>query len=207
LNPLKFKKILSYNKKKADPLFLSASYNCDNLSLALNLINLIQKVNFNEDFSFLTAPPGRYEAFNHKDQLVIVDYAHTPDALENICRQMKKDFPEKKLVLVFGCGGDRDRKKRPIMGKIATELCSKVYLTSDNPRSENPAVIIDEILKGTDGKKIHIQVDRKIAIIDAFKNLKPNEILLIAGKGHETYQEIMGKKWPFSDKEVVQGIL
>jgi UDP-N-acetylmuramoyl-L-alanyl-D-glutamate--2,6-diaminopimelate ligase len=154
--------------------------------------------------------------------LVVVDYAHTPDALENVLRALRDLMrsaqtrpPERtstiakrspragKLVCVFGCGGDRDRGKRPLMGRIASRLADEVIVTSDNPRSEDPRAIIDEILAGSRGKCTVIE-ERRRAIHAAVKSASIGDIVLIAGKGHEHYQEIAGVKHPFSDAACVR---
>ncbi len=113
-----------------------------------------------------------------------------------------------KLICVFGCGGDRDKGKRPVMGSVAEELSDQVYLTSDNPRNEPPEQIITDIRNGMKGLvPIEIEPDRSLAIKNAILNAKPEDIILIAGKGHETYQEIGQSKLPFSDRQLVRNIL
>ena len=114
-------------------------------------------------------------------------------------------FPQKKLEVIFGCGGDRDRLKRPLMAKAAEELASKIWLTSDNPRSEEPLKIIQDIEQGIQNKdKCISNPDRRAVIKEAIYQLKPDHMLLIAGKGHENYLEIKGVKYPYSDIEEVQ---
>ncbi|MEK9149096.1 MAG: UDP-N-acetylmuramoyl-L-alanyl-D-glutamate--2,6-diaminopimelate ligase [Candidatus Desantisbacteria bacterium] len=148
-----------------------------------------------EDFS---PPPGRFEIISHSPR-VIIDYAHTPQGLSvtlKACWQIKP----KRVILLFGCGGDRDREKRPEMGRIAEELASLVILTSDNPRYEDPERILDEIEKGM--KKEHLRIaDRRQAIEKAISLAGADDLVLIAGKGHEGYQIIGDKKIEFSDKE------
>ena len=136
---------------------------------------------------------------NKKKSAVVVDYAHTPDALKKSLQTLAKQF-NKKVDVVFGCGGDRDKGKRYKMGKIANQFASKIYLTNDNPRSENPNSIIKQIKKGCSRAKIIL--DRKIAIKTAINNLNNDSILLIAGKGHENYQIINNQKKYFSDQKV-----
>ncbi len=141
--------------------------------------------------------------------VVIVDYAHTPDALENVLSTLAKLKKENgKLICVFGAGGDRDPTKRPEMARAATKYADQLFVTSDNPRFENPDVIIDQILTGFD-KKEHVitQSDRKEAIQSAIKSAKSNDIVLIAGKGHEDYQDIRGTKHPFNDYEIAEAAL
>ena len=148
--------------------------------------------------------PGRSEIVpNTRNLTVMVDYAHTPASLESILRAVKA-YTKGRVICVFGCGGDRDRAKRPMMGEIAGKLAAYTVITSDNPRSEEPKAIIDEIeegIKKTKGKYTVI-VDRAKAIDHAIRQAKRNDIVLIAGKGHETYQEINGEKKHFDDKEV-----
>jgi len=137
-----------------------------------------------------------------------VDFAHTPDALENICLGIKKAFPQHKLKVLFGCGGDRDRAKRPLMGQIADAYSDKIYLTSDNPRGENPEQIILDIISGiTSSHKIVNIIERPQAVQQAFSELEENEILLLAGKGHEDYILIKGVKHPYSDISEVEKFL
>ena len=150
--------------------------------------------------------PGRLEKIEFPGNVnVFADYAHTPDALKNVLNTLQA-LPHNKLITVFGCGGDRDQTKRPLMGAIAAELSDKVYLTSDNPRSEDPAAIISEIRSGipADYPALFIESDRKSAITEAVKNALPGDIVLIAGKGHEDYQEINGVKHHFDDREIVR---
>ncbi len=135
---------------------------------------------------------------------VIVDYAHTPDALENILTTARP-LTKGRLICVFGCGGDRDRTKRPVMGGIVAEHADEAIVTSDNPRSERPVAIIDEICAGIPLDFPHVTIpDRKSAIEVALKNAKEGDCIVIAGKGHEDYQEINGVKHHFNDKEIVE---
>ncbi|MEX2524678.1 MAG: UDP-N-acetylmuramoyl-L-alanyl-D-glutamate--2,6-diaminopimelate ligase [Gammaproteobacteria bacterium] len=154
------------------------------------------------------AVPGRMEVFgNDKSPRIIVDYAHTPDALEQTLAQIRKLCPGK-LVCVFGCGGDRDTAKRPLMGRVAEQYADRVIITSDNPRGEMPEKIIDEIAVGMAGRvETIINVDRTAAIRDAIESSIPGDVVLIAGKGHETWQEINGKRYPFSDRQLVRNLL
>lgn len=146
---------------------------------------------------------GRMEVVS-SDPVVIVDFAHTPDAMDKILDALK----DKNIIVVFGAGGDRDRAKRPKMGAIASRYTKKVIVTSDNPRSENPDSIIKEIVAGIrDKSSLYIEVDRREAIEYALKVRVENEIVVILGKGDETYQEIMGKKIPFDDRQIVRELL
>lgn len=152
--------------------------------------------------------PGRFQLI-HAGQpfTVIVDYAHTPDGLENVLHT-SREITRGKLWVVFGCGGDRDRKKRPIMGKIALDLADVLVVTSDNPRSENPEAIIQDIQAGLVNpppeKEIHSITDRKAAIEYAISHAAPEDVVMIAGKGHENYQILKDRTIHFDDGEVVR---
>jgi UDP-N-acetylmuramoyl-L-alanyl-D-glutamate--2,6-diaminopimelate ligase len=157
--------------------------------------------------------PGRMERFGGgRKPLVVVDYAHTPDALENVLRALRDTVAPMserragKLVCVFGCGGDRDRGKRPMMGRIATRFADEVVITSDNPRSEDPHAIITDILAGIT-RQCAIAPDRAQAIRAAVAGARSGDVILIAGKGHEPYQEIGGVKRPYSDAATVRAAL
>ncbi len=150
--------------------------------------------------------PGRLEPVDEGQPFpVLVDYSHKPDALENVLRTAR-DLTERRLICVFGCGGDRDRGKRPLMGRIASELADIVIVTSDNPRSEDPDAIIAEILEGATGP-VEVEPDRRAAIVQAVELAEEGDVLVIAGKGHETYQEVAGRKLPFDDREVAREAL
>lgn len=152
--------------------------------------------------------PGRMQKIGAASQaLVVIDYAHTPDALEKVLISLKELLPASgRLICVFGCGGERDHGKRPMMGEVATRLASLTIVTSDNPRGENPRAIIDEIIGGTTGEYRIIE-DRAQAIQQAIQLANSNDIVLIAGKGHESYQEIAGVKLPFDDASVAKTAL
>jgi UDP-N-acetylmuramoyl-L-alanyl-D-glutamate--2,6-diaminopimelate ligase len=136
---------------------------------------------------------------------VVVDYAHTPDALEKVLLALREQS-KGRLLCVFGCGGNRDAGKRPLMGEAASRLADSVVVTSDNPRHENPADIITAIVAGMQGD-YRIEPDRTAAIALAVNMAKPGDIVLVAGKGHEDYQEIAGVRHPFSDQQVVNQAL
>ncbi|WP_069997553.1 UDP-N-acetylmuramoyl-L-alanyl-D-glutamate--2,6-diaminopimelate ligase [Cellulosilyticum sp. I15G10I2] len=150
--------------------------------------------------------PGRVQSFtSQKGYSVLVDYAHTPDGLENVLMTMKQ-FAKRDIITVFGCGGDRDKTKRPIMGEIAAKYSDKVIITSDNPRTECPTQIIDEIEEGLkDMDTLYIKMeDRKEAILQALGQAKEGDVVLIAGKGHENYQILKDRIIHFDDCEVVK---
>lgn len=151
----------------------------------------------------VTLPTGRFQQIdNLKGIKVFIDYAHTPDALE-VCLTTLKSFAKNNIYVVFGCGGDRDKKKRNEMGKVATTFATKAIITSDNPRSESPADIIKDIVRGLDVQKFQIEPDRKKAIIYALQMAQAGDTVLIAGKGHEQEQILHDLVVPFSDRDVV----
>ncbi|WP_186646399.1 UDP-N-acetylmuramoyl-L-alanyl-D-glutamate--2,6-diaminopimelate ligase [Fluviispira vulneris] len=162
--------------------------------------------------------PGRLEVIHaENDKLnnnlptVLIDYAHTPDALEKailVCKNILKSENKGRLITVFGCGGDRDKSKRPLMGKISSELSDVTIITSDNPRTENPEKIVDEIFVGVlDKAKCLKIIDRKSAIESAIQKGNANDLILVAGKGHEDYQIIGETKHPFSDALIARSVL
>ena len=143
-----------------------------------------------------------------KDYTILIDYAHTPDGLENVLSS-GKGFCKGRLIAVFGCGGDRDPIKRPIMGKIGTDIADLAIITSDNPRTEDPAKIIEDIVKGIEKQKNNYEIieNRPAAIRHAMDIARKNDIIILAGKGHETYQEINGVKHHLDEREVVAAYL
>jgi len=162
--------------------------------------------------SLLSSAEGRFESIRNKEGITaILDYAHTPDALENVLSTINKiRTGNEKLITVIGCGGDRDKTKRPKMAVIAADLSSQVILTSDNPRSEEPELIIEDMIAGLDPiqKKKCLEItDRKQAIKTAYTLVGDGDIILVAGKGHEKYQEIKGVKYPFNDMQEIKKIL
>ena len=156
-----------------------------------------------------TGVVGRVEVVpTNTDYTVIIDYAHTPDGLENIITSLK-EIANGRVVTVFGCGGDRDKTKRPKMGKIAAELSDYCIVTSDNPRSENPTAIINDILEGMKNIKTPYKVieNRHEAIEYAITHAKKDDIILLAGKGHETYQILPTGTIHFDEREVIAEVL
>jgi UDP-N-acetylmuramoyl-L-alanyl-D-glutamate--2,6-diaminopimelate ligase len=161
--------------------------------------------------SALTGAEGRFDYIVSKQNIIaIVDYAHTPDALENVLSTIAKlKKGDEEVITVVGCGGDRDKTKRPIMAQVACDLSTKVFLTSDNPRSEEPTAILNDMEQGltSAAKRKYIKIeDRKEAIKAAISFAKPGDIILVAGKGHEKYQEIKGIKHDFDDKQILQNL-
>ena len=155
---------------------------------------------------------GRFERIaSPAGWTAIIDYAHTPDALGNCLRTIHDVLPQKncgRIITVFGAGGDRDKTKRPIMGRIAGDYSDLVIVTSDNPRTEAPEKIIDDVMQGiTRHASVLREVDRKKAIENAINSARQDDVILIAGKGHEDYQVIGKEKKHFSDREIVENLL
>lgn len=151
----------------------------------------------------LNHPPGRMEMIKYKTNSIFIDYAHTPDAISNVISS-SLEYKKGKIITIFGCGGDRDKTKRPIMGNIATELSDYVIVTDDNPRTEDEKSIVKDILEGIKKDNYEVIYDRHKAIKKGISMLKDKDILLILGKGHENYQIIGHDKIHFSDKEEVE---
>ena len=182
-----------------------------NLSNAIAAYNSVKCLGFSDDqiipcLAKLSPPPGRMQQLANSN--IWIDYAHTPDALDNALSTLRTHYPEFSIRVIFGCGGDRDKGKRQMMGKIASENADSIILTNDNPRGEDPQSIIDDILAGTKVENdVQVILDRGNAIHSAIQSLGEEEALLIAGKGHETSQVIGTKTLPFSDIEVALNAL
>ena len=162
----------------------------------------IDEASISEGIAAVGGVPGRLEPVDEGQPFtVLVDYAHTPDSLANVLRSAR-EVATNRLVCVFGCGGDRDRGKRPVMGRLAHELADVAIVTSDNPRSEDPLAIIDEIVAGAGD--LVVEPDRRAAIAQAIELAEPGDVVVIAGKGHEQGQEIAGRTLPFDDREVAR---
>lgn len=174
-------------------------HNIYNLSI---VIILFKELNLDLDVSKLYAPNGRMDVIKKDSNLIIVDYAHTPDAVEKIINTALSLKPNN-VITIVGCGGNRDKTKRPIMGSIATKLSNYCIFTSDNPRGEEELSIINDILKGVTRDNYEVIINRKKAIIKGIQKLKKNDILLVLGKGHEYYQIIKDKRIYFDDKKIV----
>jgi len=185
---------------------LHGFFNLYNLTAAIAAVHLVTDKKLNEVCEVVdgfAGVSGRMEKVSD-DPLVIVDFAHTPDGMEQVLNALK----EKEILVVFGAGGDRDVIKRPLMGKVAAKFAKKIYVTSDNPRNEDPELIIDDILKGIDeGNEVFVDLNRKNAIAQALKDQSGEEIVLILGKGDETVQIIYDQRFPFDDREVVRDLL
>jgi UDP-N-acetylmuramoyl-L-alanyl-D-glutamate--2,6-diaminopimelate ligase len=158
------------------------------------------------------AVPGRFEKVEGgQDFVVLVDFAHTPVGLAEVLRSVRASSPDSRVILVFGCGGDRDKMKRPIMGEVAVSLADVVIVTSDNPRSEDPEAIMSSIIAGIPDHMRHrllsTDVDRRRAIQRAMSIARAGDVVLIAGKGHEVSQTIGSENFPFDDREVALEML
>jgi UDP-N-acetylmuramoyl-L-alanyl-D-glutamate--2,6-diaminopimelate ligase len=188
---------------------LIGRFNAANLLGALAVL-LVSEVNLNQAVSSLSraqSVSGRMQKLGDENQpVVIVDYAHTPDALEKVLLALRElcdaSSPSGRLICLFGCGGDRDRGKRPMMGQVAEKYADHCIVTSDNPRSEVPEQIIAQITSGMAEQRHEVIVDRAAAIQYAIRMAKEGDIVLLAGKGHENYQEIHGVKHEFSDVDM-----
>ncbi len=185
---------------------LHGFFNLYNLTAAIAAVHILTDEDLGdicEAIENFGGVAGRMEIVS-KEPFVIVDFAHTQDGIKQVLDSLK----EKEVRVVFGAGGDRDRSKRPAMGRAAASIAKKVYITSDNPRSEDPVKIIDEISEGIEDKNKMVKIiDRKAAIECALSELQSDEVLLVLGKGDETWQEIGDKKIPFDDREVIREIL
>lgn len=189
-------------------LRLPGRFNVDN---ALAAIGAARAYGVGDDRSAhalaqLERVPGRMERLHENGVDVVVDYAHTPDALERVLRALREGTSGS-LALVFGCGGDRDRGKRPEMGAVAVRYADAVYVTNDNPRGEDPGAIADEILKGMGGRRCIVELDRRRAIERAIAHARPGDVVLVAGKGHETLQIIGDRAIEFDDVAVARHAL
>ncbi len=195
-----------YQNKEYDvKLNIPGKYNIYNY---MNLLIILNKMGYSlgeiiKLSSTLKAPSGRFETLRYKDSVIIIDYAHTPDAVLNILDNVL-EYKKGKVITIIGCGGDRDKTKRPIMGEIATSKSDFVIFTDDNPRTEDNHLIMNDIVSGVRKENYIIEHDRKKAIFEGFKMLKKDDILLILGKGHENYQIINHDKIHFSDLETAQ---
>lgn len=193
---------------------LLGRFNATNLLAALTAL-LVSDVKLTDACAALARvepPAGRMEAFGGGVQpRVVVDYAHTPDALEKALAALRETVADGRLICVFGCGGNRDRGKRPLMGEVAGRGADEVWITSDNPRHEDPRAIIDDILAGAQGagskQRLHVEPDRARAIFEAIGGAHQGDVVLVAGKGHEDYQEIANERLPFSDAAMARKAL
>ena len=154
----------------------------------------------------MTSVPGRFEPVDDGQPFsVLVDYAHTPDSLDNVLRAAR-GLGDGRLIVVFGAGGDRDRAKRPLMGRIASELADRAIVTTDNPRREDPAAIAAEVAAGA-SHAVEIELDRRRAIEAAIAGARPGDVVVIAGKGADVEMEVVGQHVPFDDRVVAREAL
>jgi UDP-N-acetylmuramoyl-L-alanyl-D-glutamate--2,6-diaminopimelate ligase len=191
-------------------LKLQGSFNLNNAlcAAAVALASGVDPYTIKRGLEGMTFVPGRMEPVNiDKEFKVFIDYAHTPDALSHVMKSAKELADENRLVAVFGCGGDRDKEKRPLMAKAVSEHADVIVLTTDNPRTEDPQSIIDDTRKGLDeSKEVHVIADRKEAIRKALEVARPGDVVVIAGKGHEDYQIIGEEKQQFDDRDIVREV-
>lgn len=181
---------------------LIGEYNVYNITIVIILLKTMGYNNISDLIKELLPPVGRMDIVKYNNNYIVIDYAHTPDAVKKIISNVSK-LEHNKIITMVGCGGNRDKTKRPIMGNIATTYSDYVIFTSDNPRFENKRKILKDIVCKLDNNNYKIVVNRKKAIKKCIQMLTKNDILLLLGKGHEDYQIIKDKKIPFSDKEVV----
>ncbi|MBF0361010.1 MAG: UDP-N-acetylmuramyl-tripeptide synthetase [Oligoflexia bacterium] len=196
------------------PTFLKTDFNQSNLELALDINYYLNKLNIlNKGISTtatqlnqltqlkqLIPAAGRFVVCNFGGKTQIIDFAHSPDAIIKIAKTAKEIFPNKRMVILFGCGGDRDSSKRPLMGEACSQYADEIYVTSDNPRFEDPQKIINDILPGINKNIKHtVIIDREEATIEAYLNTTCDDVLLLLGKGHEEYLDIKGVKYNYSD--------
>lgn len=195
------------NKKRGFMIPLIGEFNAYNFLFAYYIIKGLgyDVDNLKKDFMMLKEPNGRMQKITYKNNVIFIDYAHTPDAVLKVLKTVKK-IKNKGIITVIGCGGNRDKSKRPIMGKIACKYSSHVIFTNDNPRFEDEKEIMKDILKGAKGKH-EVIYDRYEAIKKAIELLNDNMILMILGKGHEDYQIIGDTKYYFSDIEITNSII
>ena len=200
--------IVSHEGEKTYQMKLIGKHNLYNMLVVIMLLEElgIGESEIRKTISLLEEPRGRMECVRYHDALIIVDYAHTPDAVSNAIRAVL-EIPHGKIHTIIGCGGDRDRAKRPEMAKIATDLSDYVIFTSDNPRNEDPEHILEDMEHGLDNTNYEKIVNRKEAINRGIQMLQKSDILLLLGKGHETYQVIGNKKIHFDDMEEVKKII
>jgi UDP-N-acetylmuramoyl-L-alanyl-D-glutamate--2,6-diaminopimelate ligase len=177
-------------------------------AVAFGVSEGIEPAKIKKGIESVAGVPGRLERIDSKKGFsVFVDYAHTDDALKNVLESLRSILHNGRIITVFGCGGDRDRAKRPKMGKVASVLSDFCWITSDNPRSEDPQAVIRQIVSGIDQKNFEIEVDRFRAIQKALQTAKTGDFVLVAGKGHETYQIIGDHVLPFDDKAAVLKVI
>jgi UDP-N-acetylmuramoyl-L-alanyl-D-glutamate--2,6-diaminopimelate ligase len=189
---------------------LVGDYNVDNALMAMSIMSAmgVDDGQIANSMREVSSVPGRFEVMYGRDITVIVDYAHTPEGLERLLRDVRSLQPAGRLITVFGAGGDRDRAKRPEMGRVATQLSDATIVTSDNPRSEVPDAIIDAVMSGcvSDAQVVR-EGDRRRAIARALEMASAGDVVVIAGKGHEATQTVGDLVIPFDDRAVAKELL
>jgi UDP-N-acetylmuramoyl-L-alanyl-D-glutamate--2,6-diaminopimelate ligase len=189
---------------------LIGDYNVDNALIAMSIMSVlgVEDTAIAAAMGEVTAIPGRFDVVRGADVTVVVDYAHTPEGLRRLLEDVRAMMPEGRVITVFGCGGDRDRAKRPEMGLVASTYSDVTIVTSDNPRSESPEAIIDAVMSGVvSGANVARDVDRRNAISRALDEAAPGDVVVVAGKGHETTQTIGDLVVPFDDRVVARELL
>jgi UDP-N-acetylmuramoyl-L-alanyl-D-glutamate--2,6-diaminopimelate ligase len=189
---------------------LVGDYNVDNALIAMAIMSVlgVDDESVASAMSVVQAVPGRFDVLRDGDTTVIVDYAHTPEGLHRLLLDVRALTPSGRIITVFGCGGDRDRAKRPEMGFVASTYSDETIVTSDNPRSEDPNAIIDEVMAGVvDGASVHRESDRRRAIEDALSLATGSDVVVVAGKGHETTQTVGDTVLSFDDRVVAMELL
>ena len=201
--------ILHQSEKMRMKTNTMGNFNYSNLLQAFSLISEKHEVNESVLKTIKTLPnvPGRLERIETKyNYPIFVDYAHTPDAMENVLTTLRGSFPEKKIITIFGCGGDRDKGKRPLMGAIADKYSDRIIITDDNPRFEDSHSIIDDIVLGIPNlNRFNTITPRIKAILTALEVSNHDTVLAILGKGHEDYQDIQGELFPYNDIDIIKG--
>lgn len=201
--------LISINGKKIKTKLIG-DFNMYNLLAVYSVCSMLDKKIDHNIFYKLKNINGRFEIIKNNNSVydIIIDYAHNPQALQNIINNIQYLYNKKITYIIIGCGGNRDKQKRPIMAKIASNNCDTIILTSDNSRNENPQAIINDMKKGLHNNYNVLEIiDRKLAIKTAIKNVKIGDIILVVGKGHENFQEIKNEKKKFNDKKVILKIL
>lgn len=196
----------NFEKVESFTSMMMGLFNVYNLTAAIAAVHMTTNKSLNEICEAVenfAGVSGRMETLS-LNPYIIVDFAHTPDGMKEVLQS----FGHKDIIVVFGAGGDRDKAKRPIMGKVADTFAKHIIVTSDNPRFEDPDLIIEDILEGINDKsKVEVEINRKIAIKKAIDLYSENSVILVLGKGDEEYQTIYDQKLPFSDKEVINSYL
>ena len=185
---------------------LIGKYNIYNLVAVISCLKILKIQNIFDIIKELDVPSGRMEKIIYKKNLIIIDYAHTPDGTQKVLEAVN-EIKQKKLYVIVGCGGGENKDKRSLIGEIVTNMADYVIFTNDNPRDEDELNIINDIIQNVDKKNYEIIINRKKAIEKGIQMLKKNDILIVLGKGHESFQVIKGKKILFNDKETVLDII